>query len=182
MNNHWYVLYTKSNCEKKVSDLLAKRGIETYCPLNKVYRQWSDRKKQISIPLFTSYVFVRVNESDLGFIRSLTTSIVSAVYWLGKPAIIRDTEIQEIKNFLSKHSEIKLEKRKVNLNDKVVITRGPFYDKHGIVQTVKNHSVVLSLPSLGYNMIAELDISNIQVVYTFNNEVDYKKHTRLSVC
>jgi transcription antitermination factor NusG len=182
MNNHWYVLYTKSNCERKVSELLTKRGIETYCPLNRVYRQWSDRKKQISIPLFTSYVFVRVNESDLTFIRSLTTSIVSAVYWLGKPAVIRDAEIQEIKNFLSKHSEIKLEKRKVNLNDEVVITRGPFYDQHGIVQTVKNHSVVLSLPSLGYNMIAELDISNIQVVYTFNNEVDYQKHTRLSVC
>lgn len=182
MNKHWHVLYTKSNCEKKVSELLAKRGVENYCPLNRVYRQWSDRKKQVAVPLFTSYVFVKVDEHDLVLIRSLTSNIVSVVYWLGKPAVIRDTEIQEIKNFLNKHTGIKLEKRSVNLNDEVVIVRGPFYDQHGIVQSVKNHSVVLSLPSLGYNMIAELDISNIQVVYTLNNEVDYKKHASLSFC
>ena len=182
MDKHWFVLYTKSNCEKKVSELLSKRGIETYCPLNRVYRQWSDRKKQLSVPLFTSYVFVKVDEPDLSRIRSLTSSIVSAVYWLGRPAIIKDAEIQEIKNFLNKHSEIKLEKRAVDLNDEVMVMRGPFYNQHGIVQSVKNHSVVLSLPCLGYNMIAELDISNVQVVYTFNNEVDYQKRASLSVC
>jgi transcription antitermination factor NusG len=162
--------------------LLNRRGVETYCPVNKVYRQWSDRKKQLSIPLFTSYVFVNVDEPDLSKIRSITSSILSVVYWLGRPAIIQNAEIQEIKTFLNKHSAIKLEKRPVNLNDEVMIIRGPFYNKHGIVQSVKNHSVVLSLPSLGYNMIAELDISNIQVVYTFNNEVDYTKHASLSVC
>jgi transcription antitermination factor NusG len=182
MNKHWYVLYTKSNCEKKVAELLNKRGVETFCPINKVYRQWSDRRKQLSVPLFTSYVFVNVEEPDLTRVRSITSNIVNAVYWLGKPAIIKDSEIEEIKNFLSKHSEIKLEKRPVDLNDEVVIMRGPFYNQHGIVKSVKNHSVVLSLPSLGYNMIAELDISNIQVVYTFNNEMDYKKHASLSVC
>jgi transcription antitermination factor NusG len=162
--------------------LLSKRGIESYCPLNKVYRQWSDRRKQLSIPLFTSYVFVKVEEPELARVRSITSSIVSAVYWLGRPAVIKDAEIQEIKNFLNKHSTITLEKRPVDLNDEVLVMRGPFYNQHGIVQSVKNHSVVLSLPSLGYNMIAELDISNIQVVYTFNNEVDYKKHASLSLC
>jgi|LauGreDrversion4_2_1035121.scaffolds.fasta_scaffold216415_2 transcription antitermination factor NusG len=182
MNKCWYVLYTKSNCEKKVAELISKQGFESYCPLNKVYRQWSDRRKQISIPLFTSYVFVNVEEKELARVRSITSSIVSPVYWLGRPAVIQDAEIQEIRNFLNNHSEIKLEKRPVDLNDQVVIMRGPFYNQHGIVQSVKNHSVVLSLPSLGYNMIAELDISNIQVVYTFNNEVDYKKHASLSVC
>lgn len=182
MNKNWYVLYTKSNCEKKVAELLNRRGVETYCPINKVYRQWSDRRKQISVPLFSSYVFVKTEEVDLTRIRSFTSSIVSPVYWLGKPAVIQETEIQEIKNFLNKHAEIKLEKRPVDLNDEVMVMRGPFYNQHGIVQSVKNHSVVLSLPSLGYNMIAELDISNIQVVYTFNNEMDYQEHAGLSVC
>ena len=65
MNKHWYVLYTKSNCEKKVAELLNKRGVETYCPINKVYRQWSDRRKQLSVPLFTSYVFVKTEEPEL---------------------------------------------------------------------------------------------------------------------
>ena len=56
----WFVVYTKSRCEKKVADLLTKKGIENYCPLNRVQKQWSDRKKIILAPLFTSYVFVRI--------------------------------------------------------------------------------------------------------------------------
>ena len=161
MNKQWYVLYTKSNCEKKVNELLYKKGIEAYCPLNKVYRQWSDRRKQLSVPLFPSYVFVNVAEKDLLLLRSMTSKIVSILYWLGKPAVIKNDEILEIKNFLNRHTEVKLEKRSVNINDEVVVIRGPFYNQHGIVRSIKNNTVVLSLPSLGYNMIAELDLSKL---------------------
>lgn len=182
MNKHWYVLYTKSNCEKKVSDLLFKKGIEAYCPLNKVYRQWSDRRKQLSVPLFPSYVFVNVTENELSLLRNMTSKIVNVLYWLGRPAIIKNDEILEIKNFLHQHTSIKLEKRCVDINDQVVVIRGPFYNQKGIVKLIKNNTVVLSLPSLGYNMIAELEISNIQQVYSFKHEMDYKKHTGISVC
>lgn len=182
MNKSWYVLYTKSNCEKKVAEMLSRKGVETYCPLNKIYRQWSDRRKQLSVPLFTSYVFVYVEEKDLYFVKKITSKVVSILYWLGRPAIIKNDEILEIKKFLNKHSEVKLDKRVVDVNDEVLIIRGPFYNQHGIIKSLKNNSVVLSLPSLGYNMIAELDISNIQQVYTFKHEMDYQKHTGLSVC
>ena len=60
----WYAVYTKPRWEKKVADLLTKKQIENYCPLNRVLRQWSDRKKVILEPLFTSYVFVRISESN----------------------------------------------------------------------------------------------------------------------
>lgn len=45
MEKHWYVVYTKSNCEKKVSNILSKYNIDNYCPLNKIMRQWADEKK-----------------------------------------------------------------------------------------------------------------------------------------
>lgn len=182
MNKNWYVLYTKSNCEKKVNELLFKKGIEVYCPFNKVYRQWSDRKKQLSVPLFPSYVFVFVCEKDLPLLKNMTSKIVSVLYWLGRPAIIKNDEILEIKKFLNQHIAVKLEKRSVDVNDQVIVIRGPFYNQRGIVKLIKNNMVVLSLPSLGYNMIAELSISNIQQVYTFNHEMDYKEHSSLSVC
>ncbi len=182
MTKYWYVLYTKSNCEKKVNEILCKKGIDSYCPLNKVYRQWSDRRKQLSIPLFPSYVFVNVEEKDLSLLRNMTSKIVSVLYWLGRPAVIKNEEILEIKRFLKQHVEIKLEKRAVDINDQVVVIRGPFYNQRGVVKLLKNNSVVLSLPSLGYNMIAELDISNIQHVYALNHEMDYKEHSGLSVC
>ena len=64
MESNWNVLYTRSRCEKKVAALLSKRGIENYCPLNRVVRKWSDRHKLIYEPLFSSYVFVRPNAED----------------------------------------------------------------------------------------------------------------------
>lgn len=182
MNKQWYVLYTKSNCEKKVNELLCKKGIEAYCPLNKIYRQWSDRRKQLNVPLFPSYVFVKVTEKDLLSLRNMTSKIVSILYWLGKPAVIKNEEISEIKYFLNQHADVKLEKRIVDINDEVVVIRGPFYNQKGIVKSLKNNAVVLSLPSLGYNMVAELDLSNIKQVYTFNHEMDFQKHTGLSLC
>ena len=63
-NTFWYVVYTKPNWEKKVAELLEKKGIEQYCPLNKVQKQWHDRKKTVWEPLFKSYVFVRTDEQS----------------------------------------------------------------------------------------------------------------------
>ncbi|MEI9958604.1 MAG: transcription termination/antitermination NusG family protein [Ferruginibacter sp.] len=65
---YWHAVYTKPRWEKKVAALLEARGIEYYCPLNKVVKQWSDRKKVVLEPLFKSYVFVHVEEAKkMGF-------------------------------------------------------------------------------------------------------------------
>ena len=72
---------------KKVAKILSAKKIENYCPLNKVVRQWSDRKKVVLEPLFTSYVFVRTIEKQHSEIRNVH-GIVNFVYWLSKPPII----------------------------------------------------------------------------------------------
>jgi transcription antitermination factor NusG len=64
LTSHWYALYTKPRWEKKVHALLTDKKIESYCPLNKVRKKWSDRMKTVEEPLFKSYVFVRVNEEE----------------------------------------------------------------------------------------------------------------------
>lgn len=61
---NWYVIYTKPKWEKKVAEQLADAGIECYCPLITQVRQWSDRKKKVVVPLFNSYVFVRLEDCD----------------------------------------------------------------------------------------------------------------------
>ena len=181
MNKQWFVLYTRSNCEKKVSSLLSKRQIENYCPLNKVYRQWADRKKIVDMPLFSSYVFIHAQEKDLSAIKSVTSNIVNLVYWLGRPAVVRKEEIDSIKNFLNEYSNIQLEKRNVDINEEVVVVRGPFYNQQGIVKSIKNNSVVVSLPSLGYSMIAEIPMSNIKILNP-NYEIEPAQYHSLSVC
>lgn len=159
----WYAVYTRPRWEKKVAEILTDKKIENYCPLNKVIRQWSDRKKIVLEPLFTSYVFVRTPEKLLYEVRKVN-GVVNLVYWLSKPAVIRDEEIDCIKIFLSEHKNIKLEKCSVNVNDTVRIIKGPLMEYEGNVIAVKRATVKISLPSLGYAMIAEVEKTNVEVI------------------
>lgn len=164
MKKQWYAIYTRSRCEKKVASLLHKHKIESYCPLNKVLRQWSDRKKIVDEPLFSGYVFVKINIDEQFVVKHLTSDIVNFVYWLGKPATIKDQEITNIKLFLSNHMNVKLEKQTVRVDDRVKILSGPLMDREGQIRSIHNNKVKLTLPSLGYTMVAETAIDNIQQV------------------
>ena len=162
----WYAVYTKPRWEKKVADLLTKKQIENYCPLNRVLRQWSDRKKVILEPLFTSYVFVRISESNQLAIRQ-TDGILNFVYWLGKPALVREEEILAIKLFLKEHDNVKIEKVPLSENDRVRVLSGPLMLREGSILEVKNKTVKVMLPTLGYTLVAELDKGNIEKVSGF---------------
>jgi transcription antitermination factor NusG len=164
MDMKWYVLYTRSRCEKKIAAQLTKRGIENYCPLNRVVRQWSDRRKIVHEPLFSSYVFVKAHASNFNTIKQTTSDIVNFVYWLGQPAVVRNDEIESIRLFMGEHSNVKLEKITVNVNDRVRVISGPLVNSHGQITDIHNNKVKLHLPSLGYSVMAELNISNIEVV------------------
>jgi transcription antitermination factor NusG len=162
-DKRWHAVYTRPRWEKKVADLLSKRKIENFCPLNKVVRQWADRKKTVYEPLFSSYVFVHATEMEHLAIRQ-TDGILNFVYWLGQPAVIKDEEIDAIYRFLEEHDNVKLEKIHVNISDKVRIVHGPLANREGDVLEVKRKSVRVSLPSLGYDMIAEVAKSRIEVI------------------
>jgi len=173
----WYALYTKPRWEKKVAEILSRKKIENYCPLNKVLRQWSDRKKIVLEPLFTSYVFVKAAEKEHSEIRKID-GIINFVYWLSKPAIIRSEEIESVKNFLNEHVNVRLEKTSVNINNRVRITRGALMEYEGQVIDVKNNTVKIILPSLGYMMVAEVEKTNIKVISNDGlYEVNYKVAT-----
>jgi transcription antitermination factor NusG len=179
MKNNWYVLYTKSRCEKKVADFLSKRNVENYCPLNRVYRQWSDRKKIVTEPLFNSYVFIHACEAELNTIKKLTSNIVNVVYWLGKPAIIRNEEIEQIRYFLNEYSNVTIEKQPVRMNEMVRIIKGPFRNLEGTVAAIKNNMLVLFLPTLGYKMMAEVNSSNIEILHHgYSQQIDYASRSK----
>jgi transcription termination/antitermination protein NusG len=95
----WLVFYTKSRQEKKVRDLLIKLGFEVFLPLQKVMRQWSDRKKRVETPLFNSYIFVHDQEDRIPFIVQ-TPGIAWNIRHNGKPAVLREDELVLIKRFL----------------------------------------------------------------------------------
>ncbi|HEY1025497.1 MAG TPA: UpxY family transcription antiterminator [Sphingobacteriaceae bacterium] len=163
METKWYAVYTKPRWEKKVSDGLCRSRIENYCPLNKVVRQWSDRKKTIEEPLFTSYVFVKINANDHTNVRRVD-GVVNFVYWLGKPAVIRDEEINSIRDFLKEYSNVSIQKVSAKVDDQIKITSGPFAEMVGRVIAVKTKTVKVLLPTLGYILTAEVKKGEIRVM------------------
>lgn len=173
MEPKWYAVYTRPRWEKKVSELLDKKNIENYCPLNTVVRKWSDRKKKVSEPLFASYVFVRIPEDQHHQVKQVS-GIINMVYWLSKPAVIKDREIQAIREFLDEYKNVRLEKTNVNVNDLVRVVSGPLMEYEGNVIGVKTNTVKIVLPSLGYLMVAEVDRSNVEVLtanFNYHKEI-----------
>lgn len=159
----WYAVYTKPKWEKKVAALLSQKGIENYCPLNKVIKQWHDRKKWVEEPLFTSYVFARLTATEIAEVKK-TSGVLNFVYWLGKPAVIREEEIQIIKDFLSRHKGVRLEKSRIQMEDKVQIVEGALRHQEGIVVAVQHKTVKVLLPSLGHALIAQVEKNSVEVM------------------
>ena len=158
----WYAVYTKSRWEKKVHRLLQEQQVESYCPLNKVHRKWSDRIKVVQEPLFKSYVFVRISEADKTSVRTIN-GVVNFVYWLGKPAVIKDREIETIRRFLDEHDNVEVKPISVLPNNKVVIKSGALMDKEGTVLRVMKNKVEVVIESIGYTLIAYIDKSKILI-------------------
>ena len=145
---NWYVVYTKPKWEKKVAEQLTQKGIECYCPLITQVRQWSDRKKKVEVPLFNSYVFVRLNEEGRNEVFQ-SSGVVRYLFWLGKPAIVREEEIDVIKHWLSSPDKYEITVSDVKIGDKIVLESGPFQSQQAIVQEVSKTGYILVLESLG---------------------------------
>ena len=159
----WFAIYTKPRWEKKVNQLLTDKGVECYCPLNKVKRKWSDRTKTIEEPLFKSYVFVKVTEEERTKVR-LTNGVVNFVYWNGKPAIVREKEIQTIKLFLDEHENVQVRPMDLTVQQRVLITSGTFMDRTATVLDVRKKEVKVSIDSLGYELVALIDKNKIALL------------------
>jgi transcription antitermination factor NusG len=161
----WLAVYTRPRWEKKVNRLLEEKGVERYCPLNKVRRKWSDRVKVIEEPLFKSYVFVKVNDDDRTSVR-MTPGVINFVYWQGKPAVIKEKEISAIKRFLDEYENVEVHPMDVKVNQRVKITTGPLMDREGQVLEVQHKTAKVAIESLGYVLIAYIDRTKLTSVKT----------------
>jgi transcription antitermination factor NusG len=147
----WHVIYTKPRCEKKVHTLMLSKDIESYCPINKVKKQWSDRKKTVELPLFTSYVFVCISEAEKIKVKS-TPGVVNFVYWLGKPAIVRHSEIEKIRTFTETHENIAIEAADFKIGNKLIIENLVLGKVEGIITAVSKNKLELTIKSLNIKL------------------------------
>jgi transcription antitermination factor NusG len=160
---YWTAFYTKPRNEKKVSERLGDLGYEIFCPVRTVLKQWSDRKKKVKEPLFTSYIFARVDDSIRQEILQ-DQGVVSSVFWLGKPVVVRDSEIKAIDDFLNENPEADCVSRIFHEGEKLKITDGPLCGETGELLKIKGTKLILTIESLGFSLVAEVAKSKVQLV------------------
>jgi len=156
----WYAAYTKPRNEKKVYDRLVSAGIETYLPLQKRLKQWSDRKKMVEEPLFRSYIFVKISQKEYYTVLN-TAGLVRYITFEGKAVPIPENQIDQIKQLLEQNVEVEAIDEKLEPGTMVEIKfgslmglEGELIEHHGKKKVIVriehiSHSLLVTLPS-GY--------------------------------
>ena len=151
---NWYVLHTKPRSEKKVEEQLLSFGINAYCPIRTEIKIWSDRKKKIRKPVLPSMVLVSINDNDINRVFE-SPLVVRYMFWMGKRAIVRQSEIDILKKYLDGSCNlISSNSASVNVGDDFKLPS--FNNEKGIVSRISNNNVWIYLKSIGYSVKLKL--------------------------
>ncbi|HPH91675.1 MAG TPA: transcription termination/antitermination NusG family protein [Ferruginibacter sp.] len=154
MERNWYVICTTKKKEKKVVSILNKKGIENYCPFTiREIKNVSRSMKEYG-PMFTSFVFVKVEAVELSKLTRLPY-IVNSLYWRSSPAVISADEINAIKMMEENYNCIAIENTGVNTTEKVSIVERNITGYSNNVVSVKHQGITVKLPTLGYSLTAD---------------------------
>ncbi len=153
----WYPVYTTPRAEKKVHARLQEKGIESYLPLQRVLKQWTDRKKWVEEPFFRSYVFVHINILDQASILQVP-GVVRFIYFSGKPAAIRDDQVRLLKILTTSNEHFIATQEAFGVGESVEITGGPFAGFTGELIACKGQRLlIIRLTEINYNLLLEID-------------------------
>lgn len=147
---NWYVLYTSPRAEKKVDERLRGMGVESYLPLHRSPQVWSDRVKMVDKPLFSSYVFVRCSEAQLMSLLKVY-GVVRIIYYSGKPAVIRQEEIDAIHSFLEQAANHVL-----SIGEEVEILNGAMKHVSGVIRKLGRNRLQLHIEQLAVTVTVDL--------------------------
>jgi len=158
----WHAVYVKSRTEKKAQLELQFQEIETYLPLQRKLRQWSDRKKWVETPLISGYLFVRANRKEYDLVLQ-SNYVVSYVRFEGKAAIVPDSQIEFLKLMLAQdHAPIEITREKLKPGQMIEVTCGPFIGLKGKLQKFKGKcKVAIELEQLGCSAMVEIQAEDI---------------------
>lgn len=158
----WHAVYVKSRAEKKALFDLQAQGIETYLPIQRKLRQWSDRKKWVEMPVMAGYLFVKVCRKEYDQVLQ-SNNVVSYVRFDGKAAIVPDAQIEYLKMMLCQDiTEVEITREKLKPGQMVEVVSGPFIGLKGKLQKIKGkNKVAIELEQLGYAAMVEIESKDI---------------------
>ncbi|MEO3404329.1 UpxY family transcription antiterminator [Mucilaginibacter sp. CAU 1740] len=160
--NKWYPVYTNPRAEKKAYEALLTKGIDVYLPLHRQLKQWSDRKKWVEEPFIKSYLFVNITEHEQAEVL-MTKGISRFLYFSGKPAIMPDRQIQELKLLMASPYELEITEEDLQPGEKIIIKAGALKGMTGeVVSRRSQKQLILRLESIGYSIIVHVATSLIE--------------------
>lgn len=124
-NDGWYVVYTRPRREKKICDQLREKRIEFFFPLTRKLKTWSDRKKYIDAPLFPSYIFIYLKDSNAFFKVLEMDGVISYIRTGKEIARVSGKVIDDLKIVLNNDEEILVSERYFKPGQEMVIQQGP---------------------------------------------------------
>ncbi|TRX70676.1 UpxY family transcription antiterminator [Carboxylicivirga sp. M1479] len=159
---NWYALYTKSRAEKKVLLNLEAMGIEAYLPLKRELKKWSDRKKWVETPIISSYIFIKIPESD--YQRPFgVNGVVAYVSHKGKASVIPESDILTMKKAIENKMDFSVENDAIEKGQVIKVTSGPLEGVSGEVLDVQgSKKIILRINQIGYTLIINLDDATFQ--------------------
>ncbi len=161
--SNWYAVYTRPRNEKKVNDKLQEKGIETFLPLVKRTRQWKDRKKKVDMPLFNSYLFVKIEYKNRYPVLE-TNGVVKIVNFNGVPAVVPDWQIESLRRMITFPERIRLENY-MRPGELVKVIEGPFAGMQGTIKHLKGEDrLVISIDGILQSVSVDIDLADVRKV------------------
>jgi len=157
----WYPVYTNPKAEKKAHQSLSDKGIETYLPLRRQLKQWSDRKKWIDEPFIKSYLFVHITQQEQTEVL-MTKGVARFIYFGGKVTSMPDKQIEDLKLLMTSAVELEVTEENLLPGEKIVLKAGPLKGMVGeIISYRSQKQLALRLENLGCSVIIHVAASLI---------------------
>jgi transcription antitermination factor NusG len=152
----WYAVYTRPRAEKQVYQRLTESGVETYLPMQKTIRQWSDRKKMVEKPLLSSYLFVKVQPKNFPVVYKIY-GVVKFVSFEGQPVSIPQKQIDTLRLLIDSNAEIEVSSENFAKGDNVEVVAGALSGLTGELIKIGTHNrFVVRIDRLDQNLILKI--------------------------
>ena len=137
----WFVVWTESRAEKQVESRIAAKGIEPWLPKVIERRKWSDRWRDVVLPLFPGYLFARGGRAQLPALLRTPGVVTVVKSGAGKPAFLSDGFIASLRRAIESSGVTVApvsEPVQYRVDDEVIVRDGPLAGLRGIVQEVRS--------------------------------------------
>lgn len=153
----WYAVHTRSRHEKQVERLLAEKQVEIFLPLRREVHRWKDRYKQVELPLFSGYVFVRIlPDADVRLRVLRTVGVVRIVGFAQKDAAIPCEQIETLRRLTASDAPLHRH-RYLRAGQRVKVISGTLAGVEGtLVRLRKSDRMVISIAQIRQSVAVEL--------------------------